>query len=413
MIKKIFSNNTHIFKNYFYLSLVQGTNFIIPLITYPYLVRTLDVKNYGIVMMAGSLMVFLNIFVDFGFNISATREVSLLRNKKHELSRYYWNVFTTKTILIGLAFLILLIITSTVPKLKIHRTIYLLSFGIVIGNNIFPAWFFQGIEKMKIITLMNVSAKIIFLVLIFLFVKKPSHYIYVPVLNSLGFIVSGMLGLILSLKYIKFVQPEFKIMQGFIHENRSLIISNFATSIYTSGNTFILGLISGEQIAGVYSSMEKLVMALKTIYTPLYQAIFPWLSTHAKQEIIRFVHVLKKPVAVSGTLLVVFIFLFADKILDIVYDNPIIVAYSNVFRILGFIAFFSALNMMYVSLMFPALKKYNYRMIPMVSGGIINLILAVIGAYYFSIYGVAVAAVLAEFSILVFAYFYSRKLQYE
>ncbi len=413
MIKKIFSNNTHIIKNYFYLSLVQGTNFIIPLITYPYLVRTLDVKNYGIVMMAGSLMVFLNIFVDFGFNISATREVSLLRNKKDNLSRYYWNVFFTKFILIVLAFIILLIVTSVVPKLETHQKIYLYSFGIVIGNNIFPAWFFQGIEKMKIITLMNVLAKVTFLILIFLFVKKPSHYVIVPVLNSLGFIVSGVLGLLLSLKYVHFVLPKAKIMKHFIYENRSLIISNFATSIYTSGNTFILGLISGENIAGVYSSMEKLVMAIKTIYTPLYQAIFPWLSTNTKQQIINYIRVLIKPVSLSGILLVIFIFLFADKILDFIYDNKTIVAYSNVFRILGFIAFFSALNMMYVSLMFPALKKYNYRMIPMVLGGIINLILAVIGAYYFGIYGVAVAAVLAEFSILIFAYFYSVKLQHE
>ena len=413
MIKKIFSNNTHIIKNYFYLSLVQGTNFIIPLITYPYLVRTLDVKNYGIVMMAGSLMVFLNIFVDFGFNISATREVSLLRNKKDNLSRYYWNVFFTKFILIVLAFIILLIVTSVVPKLETHQKIYLYSFGIVIGNNIFPAWFFQGIEKMKIITLMNVLAKVTFLILIFLFVKKPSHYVIVPVLNSLGFIVSGVLGLLLSLKYVHFVLPKAKIMKHFIYENRSLIISNFATSIYTSGNTFILGLISGENIAGVYSSMEKLVMAIKTIYTPLYQAIFPWLSTNTKQQIINYIRVLIKPVSLSGILLVIFIFLFADKILDFIYDNKTIVAYSNVFRILGLIAFFSALNMMYVSLMFPALKKYNYRMIPMVLGGIINLILAVIGAYYFGIYGVAVAAVLAEFSILIFAYFYSVKLQHE
>jgi len=413
LIKKIFSNNTHIIKNYFYLSLVQGTNFIIPLITYPYLVRTLDVKNYGIVMMAGSLMVFLNIFVDFGFNISATREVSLLRNKKDNLSRYYWNVFFTKFILIVLAFIILLIVTSVVPKLETHQKIYLYSFGIVIGNNIFPAWFFQGIEKMKIITLMNVLAKVTFLILIFLFVKKPSHYVIVPVLNSLGFIVSGVLGLLLSLKYVHFVLPKAKIMKHFIYENRSLIISNFATSIYTSGNTFILGLISGENIAGVYSSMEKLVMAIKTIYTPLYQAIFPWLSTNTKQQIINYIRVLIKPVSLSGILLVIFIFLFADKILDFIYDNKTIVAYSNVFRILGFIAFFSALNMMYVSLMFPALKKYNYRMIPMVLGGIINLILAVIGAYYFGIYGVAVAAVLAEFSILIFAYFYSVKLQHE
>ncbi len=413
MLKKIRESrkDNRVLSNYIYLLLIQGTNFILPLITFPYLVRTLHLEKYGVVMMAGSLMVFMNIFVDFGFNISATREVSIIRDDKMKLSAFYWNVFYVKLILLCISFIILYLLTLTVSKLHSEQSVFLLSFGVVIGQNIFPTWFFQGIEKMKVITLINVLAKIIFAITIFIFIKTPAQYIFVPVLNSLGFIIAGTFGFLISLRYIHYLRPQKSVMKGFIGENKSLIVSNFATSIYTSGNTFILGLIGGEAMAGIYSSMEKLVMAIKTLYTPLYQAMFPWLASKPKEKIIQFIEYLKKPIALSGMLIFMLIFIFADAILDLVYKNNVITSYSNVFRILGLIAFFASLNMVYVSLAFPALKKYTYRMIPMVSGGIINFVLAVAGAYFLGIYGVAIAVVLAEFSILILAHFYFLKLK--
>ncbi len=413
MIKKIRESrkDNKVLSNYFYLLFIQGANFILPLITFPYLVRTLHLEKYGVVMMAGSLMVFINIFVDFGFNISATREVSIIRNDKIKLSALYWNVFYTKLLLLVISFFILYILVLTVPKLQSEKLVFLLSFGIVIGQNIFPAWFFQGIEKMKVITLTNVLAKIIFVIAIFIFIKSPERYILVPVLNSLGFLIAGTFGFLISLRYIKYNKPQKSVMISFVGENKSLIISNFATSIYTSGNTFILGLVGGEAIAGVYSSMEKLVMAIKTLYTPLYQAMFPWLASKPKEKIIQFITYLKKPIVLSSILIYLVIFIFADVILNLVYNNNTITNYSNVFRILGLIAIFASLNMIYVSLAFPALKKYKYRMIPMLAGGVTNLILAVAGAYIFSIYGVAVAVVLAEFSILFIAHYYFQKLK--
>ncbi len=414
MIKSIWEKrkDSRVISNYIYLLLIQGTNFVLPLVTYPYLVRTLGLEKYGVVMMAGSLVVFLNILVDFGFNISATREVSILRNNKEQLSHFYWNVVLFKLITLIISFVFLLFLIFTFDRFRKEYLVYLFSFGIVLGQNIFPAWLFQGIERMRVITIINVLAKIIFTISIFIFIKNKNQYIYVPVLNSLGFIFAGLIGFILSLKYIHFKQPQWKVMKNFVGENSSLITSNFATSIYTSGNTFILGLVGGEMIAGVYSSMEKLVLAIKTLYTPLYQAIFPWLANKPKKEIISFINRLKKPILLSGLILAGIIYVFAEPILNLVYKDPVITGYAYVFRILGFIAVFASLNMIYVSLFFPALKLYKYRMIPMVAGGIINLILAVIGAWYFGITGVAVAAVFSELMILVIAHhFFKTKIK--
>lgn len=410
MIKEIWKNkkDSKVISNYIYLLLIQGTNFILPLITFPYLVRTLGLEKYGTVMIASSLVVFLNIMVDFGFNISATREVSIIRNDKEKLSKLFWNVITVKFLVLIFSFLFLLFLVSFIDKFKSEYLVYLFSFGIVLGQNIFPAWFFQGIERMKVITIINVSAKVIFTISLFIFIKSKSEYLYVPILNSMGFIIAGIVGFVISLKYVNFKKPSISIMKGFLNENKNLIASNFATSIYTSGNTFILGMIGGEIIAGVYSSMEKLVMATKTIYTPLYQAIFPWLATKPKEEIVAFINKLKNPILISGIIISSIIFIFAEPILNLVYNDPIINSHAYIFKILGFIALAASLNMIYVSLCFPSLKLYKLRMIPMVLGGIINLILAILGASYYSILGVAIAAVFSEFMILIIAHYYFK-----
>ena len=136
-----------IVKNYIALLFIQGANFILPLIILPYLVRVLGSEKFGLVMIAQSVAIFLTIIVDFGFNISATKEVASLKNDKEKLSQFYWNVVFVKIILIIITFIILLGMTSLIDKFKLDPLVYLFSFGLVIGQAIFPTWFFSRDRK--------------------------------------------------------------------------------------------------------------------------------------------------------------------------------------------------------------------------------------------------------------------------
>ncbi|WP_299213917.1 oligosaccharide flippase family protein, partial [uncultured Dokdonia sp.] len=137
--------------NYLALLFIQGANILLPLFTLPYLIRTIGTERFGLVMIAQSIGVFLTIVVDFGFNISATREVSLLRKNREKLSQLYWNIFYIKSALVVLAFMVLVLMVITIPRFRSESLVYILSFGMVLGQAIFPTWFFQGIEKMKVI----------------------------------------------------------------------------------------------------------------------------------------------------------------------------------------------------------------------------------------------------------------------
>jgi len=406
MLKRILNNGEGrvVLGNYGALLFIQAANFILPLIVLPYLVTTLGTEKYGVVMIAQSMAIFLTVIVDFGFNISATREVSLLRDNKEKLSQLFWNVIAIKIVLATILFLLVIVLVSTLARFQNEMWVYLFSFLMVIGQAIFPTWFFQGIEKMKVITIVNVVAKILFTSAVFLIVLQAQDYEYVPLLHGGGFLIAGLFGLFYAVQHVGFSKPNSKESKKLMMQSSSLFVSNFATSMYTAGNTFILGMIGGESIAGVYASMEKLVLAFKNVYAPLYQALFPWLSKKGLLEMRDFIKKIWKPIALSALIITIGFLFFAREIVTFIYDNASITSYSVILKILSLIALFSALNMLLVSLYFPSTKEYTTRMKVLVSGGVFNLIAALIGAHFYGIYGVAIAAVSSELFILLIAF---------
>ena len=171
------SEKATIASNYGSLLFLQGANYLLPLIILPFLVRVLGTEKYGLVMFAQSTAVILSVIVDFGFNLSGTREVSVVANEKKKLSEVFFAILILKIILTAVAFLILVLATTFFARFNTNKEVYILSFGIVIGQALFPTWFFQGIEKMKLITVINVLAKQ-FLRHLSLLLLKTKHNIF-------------------------------------------------------------------------------------------------------------------------------------------------------------------------------------------------------------------------------------------
>ena len=115
-------------KNFLSLAAVQGVNYLLPLMTLPYLVRVLGVDNFGIFSFATAIVAFFAVITDYGFNFSATREISVNKFNKREITKIYSSVMTLKIILMLLSFLILCIMVFFIPKFNDNLLIYLLCF---------------------------------------------------------------------------------------------------------------------------------------------------------------------------------------------------------------------------------------------------------------------------------------------
>ena len=142
-----------IIENFSYLSVLQILSLITPLITYPYLVKTLGEVMYGTVVFAQAVVTYFNILVVFGFNFTAARDVSLHRDNPKKLNEIISAVTIIKTLFLIVS--LLLISGYMLYVSQIDYILYYLSFWICLNEILFPTWFFQGIEEMKYITFIN------------------------------------------------------------------------------------------------------------------------------------------------------------------------------------------------------------------------------------------------------------------
>lgn len=404
--------NRNVLSNFFSLSFLQGANYILPLITLPYLVRVLGIDNFGTVMFAQAIIVYFNLLTEFGFNMSATREISICKKNKDKVSEIFIAVFIIKAVLLVISFLLLVGIITYFDKFNQHRDIYFYTFGMVIGQALFPTWLFQGMERMKYITILNILAKLIFTICVFYFIKIREDYYFVPVLNAVGFIISGILGLVLGIKFFKltFVLPSKNKVICLFKDSAHLFFSNLSVSLYTATNIVILGFLTSTATVGIYSSIEKLVSAMKGLFVPLYQALFPWISQKPKEEIRVIIQNMIKYIAVVGLMMVAGVSLLSKKILELVFGNPELTNYHNILQIMSLISLLSGLNMLFNMVYLPALKAYIARMKIMLVAGVINISTVFVFTYKFGIEGTAYAVVMTEVLLLIMGYYYFRKI---
>jgi len=317
---KISQDKKALLSNFFSLSVLQGLNMLLPLITLPYLVRVLGVEKFGLVNFALSIIMYFNILVSFGFELSATREVSIHRDNSQKISEVFSSVMLIKTCLMLISFIVLTILTLTLEVFHSNAFLYYATFGVVVGNSIFPTWLFQGMEKMKYITYVNVFSKTLFTVLIFVLIKKSSDYIYVPVLNTLGIVLGGgyAFWLVFKLFSIKLVRPKKDVIIRELKDSFQFFLSRVANNGSRYFATTIIGLYFGNLIVGYYTMVEKLFYAVMSLGSVISQTIYPYMARTKNIEFLK--KILVSVTALSAILLIPIIY-FNEELLFIIYDE--------------------------------------------------------------------------------------------
>jgi PST family polysaccharide transporter len=300
---------------------------------------------------------------------------------------------------------LLCLIVFSFEKFRQDWIIYVFTFGIVVGNALFPVWFFQGMERMRYITFLNIISKTIFTISIFIFIKNSSDYLYVPLINSLGYLIVGVLSLwVVNRKFaINIIFPKLSSIKHHLIEGWYIFLSTLVVSFYRILPQTALGMYHNYEIVGYYAIGEKIIRAIVGLLQPVNQAIFPFISRKMKCSTdigVKTAMKFLKYIIVITFLMSASTFIFAEEITYLiagnVYNKSVIAI-----KILSFLPLFIGVaNIFGVQIMLNIGLKKEFTYI-LVVGGLLSLILLFILVPSFEIVGASVAVILAEFLVMI------------
>lgn len=266
--------------NFAWLTLLQVAGYVFPLITLPYLARVIGVDGFSRIAFATAIMVWIQTIADWGFNMSATRDVAQNRDNPDMVSRIFSNVLWARMLLMLVSLIILAVLVVTVPKLKANAAVIMVTFLMIPGHIMFPDWFFQAMEKMKYITVLNVLMKFLFTVAVFVFIRKPEDYILQPLLNSLSFAVCGAVALYLIIAkwHVSIRRPVFSEILRTIKGSTDIFLNNLMPNLYNSFSTMLLGFWGAPGAVGILDGGNKFVQIGNQLLFTLSRAFYPYLS---------------------------------------------------------------------------------------------------------------------------------------
>jgi len=387
------------------LSTLQGVNYVLPLVVMPYLIRVIGLEKFGLLAFAQAFVQYFLILTDYGFNYSATREISLHRENQNKVSLIFSAVTAAKLLLLLICIILLGLILNFIPRFKNDWQVFVFSFGVVVANTVFPVWFYQGMEKMRYISVLNIIGGIVYALGIFLSVKSPADYLYVPLLQSLIFLAVGIAGF--SLAFVKFkVKFTFRILGGMLRELRAgwqIFVSIVAINAYTNTRIFAVGLLTNNILTGYYSIAEKIAYVIQTFPLASFsQAIYPRLSKiflKSRGRALKLMHKIQNSTVYIALIALPVIFILAPWIVKIICGAKYQPAISALRLLLVAVLFINA-NAFRVQFLLVAGRMDLYSKIHVIIAAA-GLPLIFVLVYYLSYLGAAFSTIITELGILL------------
>lgn len=351
--------NSKLLENIISLATIKGLQYLLAFITFPYLVRVLQVETYGLIVFAQSIVQYFVLFTDYGFNLLGPREIAQHDNEE-ERGRVFANIYFAKILLLALAVVVFAIGLMALGRFyTVNVALYAVFFLMVIGNVLFPVWFFQGIQQMRYITFVNIVARFFSVVGIFVLVKTPDDYIWAAFCQSIVPLVAAICSWIVIVKKYPEVLalPCSRDIKQVLIDGWPIFASTIATNLYTASNIVFLGMLTNNTVVGYFSGAKKIIDNVNQLIAPVTQAIFPYVSKEAAESKSAAIAFLRKIVLVLGggnLALAIFFLIFAEWIVKILLGSgyeqsvlllrimaflPFVISLSNVFGIQTMLTF--------------------------------------------------------------------------
>ncbi|MGL4601028.1 MAG: oligosaccharide flippase family protein [Plesiomonas sp.] len=302
------------------LFLMQGVNYIIPLITLPYLTRVLGIYEYGALSTALGIIAYATLFIDFGFNLSATKSIASGKGDFILVNNVFWVTLFSKLALFFMVLLLFLPLIFSVDKYIVIQITILCLIPQLLGSVLFPMWLFLGVERVYIVSFISVLSKVLVVPFLFLFVSSPSDMNLAAFILGFPLFLSGVVSFLFVRRCgVHFTLPEINliIIINALKKSMPIFLGSVAISIYTACTPIILSLVGNYNEVGIYTAADKLRFAVLGVFLVFGQAIYPrvnYLISKDKYQYYKVIRALISGQLVLGTLGGWMFFLFMPEL---------------------------------------------------------------------------------------------------
>ncbi len=415
-LRRIFTNQKALLESFFSLSILNGLNVLLPLLTLPYILRVVGAANYGIYSYVYVIVQYLLILNTYGFDYSATKQIAQNRDNRTEINKIYNTVIACRLLLLLGGVILFAVLSPFLLGTHTKYLMFIMGMGIVLGDTFNPVWLFQGMEKMRYLTIVNFISKIVFTVLIFVLIREKDDFVFIILLNSCGFILSGIISTIIARKqfHIHFVKPKWIDMKSQYKEGLSIFGSTVGINLYRNANIFILNFFVSEASVGIYAAAEKVIKGLQMITVPIAQALFPHLGYKFKTQPLRQnLSMLWRVTKIYGSVLIleVIVTYFLASWLVVVICGEGFNEAVGIVRIMSFVILFGGLNYVLGMVGLVNLNKQKDFFLAVMISGAVSVMFLLSTISFLDIKSAALALVISEVVLFILIMISIKKLQ--
>ena len=388
------------------LSAVQVVTLGLPLLSLPYLALTLGAEQLGRLAFVMSIVQVILVFADYGFNLSASKAVSLHRHDKVRIAEIWVSVTLIRSAFAILGLAIVVMAALWIGRVEENLLLILTAYVMVIGNILFPQWLFQGLEQLKSISLIQVVTRASLFVCIFIFVQDKDDVYLAVFLQSAGLLFGGLAAIPSTLKVFKGIPlkwPKKSELDDQLRSGWQVFASTALTNIYTQGNAMFLGMVAPPTVVGQYYLAEKLIRASQLAYGPVSNTIYPHISRLVAQDkatAFAFIGKVLRYVGAGGLVLSICVLVLSPVLVVPIFgkEHAAVVPLLQIFSVLPVVLMLS--NTLSIQVMLPFDLQAQLTKVYLCAA-LLNLVIFIPLSMYAGAEGAAVANVLVEIFIVV------------
>lgn len=300
------SSNKTFAKNTFFLYIMTGAKFVLPLIITACLTRRLGPDAYGVISYLTPVMGYFILLFDFGFNFSATKKIAQHRADPVLIEKTIAAVYTAKILLVLAGFLPLMLLLLCVDLLRQYVLLTVLYYLSTAAQIFIPDFLYRGLEKMEGVTTRYILAKLITAVLIFLAVRDDGGLILVPLAYLIGTVAAALhtnhhmvkkLGYRVALGGLREAAAELR-------ESGIYFVSTFASTALSVTSTFVMGIVGMPTAQIAYWGVAfQVVQAVQAMYDPITTSIYPHVAGKRDHKFVLRITLCLLPLVAAGCVL--------------------------------------------------------------------------------------------------------------